>query len=148
VLGCLVPDDYMVKPFTCRAAPACPEICRDCWSWTGSTSARGVGGGYNVNLEDACNGPRGDLQLTALEGNLLDALTSSPPGAVTRRNCSRTCGDSSESKPGPSTTHRPAAGGFEEPISSAFRKRERARIHVRAESPSGATGLGDPGVAS
>jgi DNA-binding response OmpR family regulator len=89
VLGlALGADDYMIKPFHL------PELLlriqrmlqRTLWYVGQERTAREVTvAGYRVNLERLHGvGPRGELQLTALEANLLDVLTSEPNRVLSR----------------------------------------------------------------
>lgn len=81
-------DDYMVKPFHL------PELLlrirrmlqRTMWYVGQEPPVREVEvAGYMVDLERLTgSGPRGDLQLTALEANLLEALTAAPNRVLSR----------------------------------------------------------------
>ncbi len=81
-------DDYMVKPFHL------PELLlrirrmlqRTLWYVGREPPARElVIAGYRIDLERLQgSGPRGDLQLTALEANLLEVLASAPNRVLSR----------------------------------------------------------------
>jgi two-component system, OmpR family, alkaline phosphatase synthesis response regulator PhoP len=81
-------DDYMVKPFHL------PELLlrvrrtlqRTMWYVGHEPPPREVSvAGYKIDLERLHgSGPRGELQLTALEGNLLEVLTSAPNRVLSR----------------------------------------------------------------
>lgn len=81
-------DDYIVKPFHLRELLLRVErmIERTTWYATGATSVRQITvAGYMVDLENMTgSGPRGRLQLTALETDLLEALTSQPNRVFSR----------------------------------------------------------------
>jgi two-component system alkaline phosphatase synthesis response regulator PhoP len=81
-------DDYMVKPFHLRELLLRVErmLERTTWYAGGKTHARRVViDGYSIDLESlSATGPRGRLQLTALEASLLDTLTSQPKRVFSR----------------------------------------------------------------
>jgi two-component system, OmpR family, alkaline phosphatase synthesis response regulator PhoP len=75
-------DDYIIKPFHLRELLLRVErmIERTTWYATDARPARQIEiAGYVVDLEKLSgSGPRGRLQLTALEADLLEAMTSQP----------------------------------------------------------------------
>ena len=81
-------DDYLVKPFHLRELLLRVERMLERSSWyAGSRNpAREIEvAGYSVNLEQLSGaGPHGELQLTILEGRLLDVLTSEPNRVLSR----------------------------------------------------------------
>ena len=81
-------DDYLVKPFHLRELLLRVErmLERTTWYAAERPRQRRVSvGGYEVDLETLTgSGPRGPLQLTALEADLLDALTSEPNRVLSR----------------------------------------------------------------
>jgi two-component system alkaline phosphatase synthesis response regulator PhoP len=81
-------DDYMIKPFHLRELLLRVErmLTRATWYAGKEHSPRDVTiAGYKVDLEKLVGcGPRGPLQLTALEANLLEALTSQPNRVLSR----------------------------------------------------------------
>ena len=82
------PDDYMIKPFHLRELllSGADARTRRPGSPTRSIPSRTIAiAGYRMDLEMLRGeGPRGPLQLTALEADLLETLTSQPkdPRAV------------------------------------------------------------------
>lgn len=81
-------DDYVVKPFHLRELLLRVErmIERATWYGRGSIPQSIISiGGYEVDLDKLSGfGPRGPLQLTALEADLLKALTSQPNHVLSR----------------------------------------------------------------
>lgn len=81
-------DDYMVKPFHLRELLLRVErmIERTTWFADKEHPPQTVTiSGYHVDLEKLSGeGPRGPLQLTALEADLLKALTSQPNRVLSR----------------------------------------------------------------
>jgi DNA-binding response OmpR family regulator len=81
-------DDYMIKPFHLRELLLRVERILQRARWYAHTDARPSEisvAGFRVNLELLQgSGPRGQLQLTALEAGLLQALTSEPNRVLTR----------------------------------------------------------------
>lgn len=81
-------DDYMIKPFHLRELLLRVERMIERATWfvdTGHISEAVMIGGYRVDFENLNgDGPRGRLQLTALEAELLKALTSHPNRVLTR----------------------------------------------------------------
>jgi two-component system alkaline phosphatase synthesis response regulator PhoP len=81
-------DDYMVKPFHLRELLLRVERMLERTSWYGRDEppSRQIQiEGYVVDLETLSGyGPRGILQLTALEADLLAALTSQPNRVLSR----------------------------------------------------------------
>ena len=81
-------DDYMVKPFHLRELLLRVErmLERATWYAAGNSPHRNIViDGYTVDLDKLCvNGPRGPLQLTALEADLLETLTSQPNRILSR----------------------------------------------------------------
>jgi len=83
-------DDYMIKPFHLRELLLRVKrmLKRTTWYTPGGLPSRVVSiGRYQVDLEKMSGfGPRGPLQLTALEADLLEALTSQPNRVLSRGN--------------------------------------------------------------
>jgi DNA-binding response OmpR family regulator len=81
-------DDYVIKPFHLRELLLRVErmLERATWYAAREHPSRNVSvAGYSVDLEKLSgHGPRGTLQLTALEANLLEALTSQPNRVLSR----------------------------------------------------------------
>jgi len=81
-------DDYVIKPFHLRELLLRVErmLERTKWFAAGAVPSRKVSvGGYEVDFEKLTGtGPRGPLQLTALEADLLEALTSQPNRVLSR----------------------------------------------------------------
>jgi two-component system, OmpR family, alkaline phosphatase synthesis response regulator PhoP len=81
-------DDYIIKPFHLRELLLRVErmIERTTWYATDAHPARQIAiAGYIVDLEKLSgSGPRGRLQLTPLEADLLEALTSQPNRVLSR----------------------------------------------------------------
>ncbi|MBN1567988.1 MAG: response regulator transcription factor [Acidobacteria bacterium] len=81
-------DDYMIKPFHLRELLLRVErmIERTTWFADEEHPTQPIMiGGYRVDLETfSAEGPRGPLQLTALEAELLKALTSQPNHVFSR----------------------------------------------------------------
>jgi DNA-binding response OmpR family regulator len=81
-------DDYLVKPFHLRELLLRVRrmLQRSCWYKTGEGQERTVRvAGYEVNLDQlTVTGADRRLQLTALEGRLIDVLTSQPEQVVSR----------------------------------------------------------------
>jgi two-component system alkaline phosphatase synthesis response regulator PhoP len=81
-------DDYIVKPFHLRELLLRVERMIERTTWYANNERplqQVMVGGYRVDLEKlSAIGPRGQLQLTALEANLLDALTSQPNRVLSR----------------------------------------------------------------
>lgn len=81
-------DDYIVKPFHLRELLLRVDrmIERTTWYATDKRPARQISvAGYVIDLEKLSgSGPRGRLQLTALEADLLEALTSQPNHVLSR----------------------------------------------------------------
>ena len=81
-------DDYIIKPFHLRELLLRVERMLERATWynreKGPSGIITIGG-YQVDTEKlrGC-GPRGPLQLTALEANLLEALTSQPNRVISR----------------------------------------------------------------
>jgi two-component system, OmpR family, alkaline phosphatase synthesis response regulator PhoP len=82
-------DDYITKPFHLRELLLRVErmIERATWYLSHQPPPQQVKvAGYNVDIEKlSATGPRGHLHLTALEANLLAALTSQPNHVFSRR---------------------------------------------------------------
>jgi two-component system alkaline phosphatase synthesis response regulator PhoP len=79
-------DDYIVKPFHLRELLLRVErmIKRSSW-FAGKTSRNVIISGYRVDLDRLSgDGPRGPLQLTALEADLLEALIAQPNRVFSR----------------------------------------------------------------
>jgi DNA-binding response OmpR family regulator len=81
-------DDYMIKPFHLRELLLRVERMLERATWyavdTPSLNTLAIGE-YSVDLEKLnAAGPRGPLQLTALEASLLETLTSYPNHVFTR----------------------------------------------------------------
>lgn len=84
-------DDYMVKPFHLRELLLRVErmLQRAAWYAAAAPPPPHVIeiGKYRVDLDSLSGvGPRGPLQLTALEADLLEALTSQPNHVLTRKS--------------------------------------------------------------
>lgn len=81
-------DDYVIKPFHLRELLLRVErmLKRTTWFAGKERPSRDVTiAGYRVDLEKLTgSGPRGPLQLTALEADLLEALTSQPNRVLSR----------------------------------------------------------------
>jgi DNA-binding response OmpR family regulator len=81
-------DDYMVKPFHLRELLLRVERMLERTTWFADKEHPSQIieiAGYRVDLEKLSgNGPRGPLQLTALEADLLKALTSQPNRVLSR----------------------------------------------------------------
>jgi two-component system, OmpR family, alkaline phosphatase synthesis response regulator PhoP len=81
-------DDYIVKPFHLRELLLRVDrmIERTTWYAAAARPAREISiAGYIVDMDKLSGaGPRGPLQLTALEADLLQALTSQPNRVLTR----------------------------------------------------------------
>jgi two-component system alkaline phosphatase synthesis response regulator PhoP len=81
-------DDYIIKPFHLRELLLRVErmLERTTWYAEKEPPSRNVTvAAYTVDLEKLSGyGPRGPLQLTALEADLLDALTSQPNRVFSR----------------------------------------------------------------
>jgi two-component system alkaline phosphatase synthesis response regulator PhoP len=81
-------DDYMIKPFHLRELLLRVErmLERAKWYTAGDGRSRSVViDGYSIDLDKLSgSGPRGELQLTALEASLLETLTSQPNRVFSR----------------------------------------------------------------
>ncbi len=81
-------DDYMVKPFHLRELLLRVQrmLQRSQWYAGGVRPVRGISvAGHKVNLETLQGtGPRGEIQITTLEADLLALLTSEPNRVLTR----------------------------------------------------------------
>jgi two-component system alkaline phosphatase synthesis response regulator PhoP len=81
-------DDYLVKPFHLRELLLRVErmLERATWYAAGKAHARSVViDEYSIDLESlTATGPRGQLQLTALEASLLETMTSQPNRVFSR----------------------------------------------------------------
>jgi two-component system alkaline phosphatase synthesis response regulator PhoP len=81
-------DDYIVKPFHLRELLLRVErmMQRSSWYAPGPRLSRKVTvAGYVVDFDKlSCEGPGGSLQLTALEADLLETLTSQPNRVFSR----------------------------------------------------------------
>ena len=82
-------DDYMVKPFHLRELLLRVQRMLRRVSWYRDDAERRPRrvaiGAYTVDLDNlAAKGPQGELQLTALEGDLLAVLTEEPNRVLTR----------------------------------------------------------------
>lgn len=81
-------DDYIVKPFHLRELLLRVDrmVERTTWYATDTRPARRIAvAGYVIDLETLSGlGPHGQLQLTALEADLLEALTSQPNHVFSR----------------------------------------------------------------
>jgi DNA-binding response OmpR family regulator len=81
-------DDYIVKPFHLRELLLRVErmMQRSAWYAPGPRlSRKATVGGYVVDFDKlSCEGPGGSLQLTALEADLLETLTSQPNRVFSR----------------------------------------------------------------
>jgi two-component system, OmpR family, alkaline phosphatase synthesis response regulator PhoP len=82
-------DDYMIKPFHLKELLLRVErmLERATWYAAHNPPLRAVSiGNYQVDLEKLSGiGPRGRLQLTALEADLIEALTSHPNRVLSRK---------------------------------------------------------------
>lgn len=79
-------DDYIVKPFHLRELLLRVERMLERSNWYMEKPSRKMSvGGYKVDIERLSGyGPRGPLQLTALEANLLETLASQPNRVFSR----------------------------------------------------------------
>jgi two-component system alkaline phosphatase synthesis response regulator PhoP len=81
-------DDYMIKPFHLRELLLRVRrmLERSSWYVDSKSPPRELSvADYTVNLEQlSCVGPRGNLQLTALEAKLLEVLASEPNRVLSR----------------------------------------------------------------
>jgi DNA-binding response OmpR family regulator len=81
-------DDYLVKPFHLRELLLRVRrmLQRSCWYADRAEPQRTLSvAGYTVNFDQlTATGPRGELQLTALEARLLEVLASQPDSVVSR----------------------------------------------------------------
>jgi two-component system, OmpR family, alkaline phosphatase synthesis response regulator PhoP len=81
-------DDYIIKPFHLRELLLRVERMLERATWYGREKGPAgiiAIGGYQVDTEKLSGyGPRGPLQLTALEVDLLEALTSQPNRVISR----------------------------------------------------------------
>jgi two-component system, OmpR family, alkaline phosphatase synthesis response regulator PhoP len=81
-------DDYLVKPFHLRELLLRVRrmLQRRCWYADAVEPQREVTvAGYTINFDQlTATGPRGKLQLTALEARLLEVLTAQPNRLVSR----------------------------------------------------------------
>ncbi len=81
-------DDYMIKPFHLRELLLRVERMLERTTWYAANTPPPqplVIGRYSVDLEKLSgSGPRGPLQLTALEAGLLETLTTHPNHVFTR----------------------------------------------------------------
>jgi two-component system alkaline phosphatase synthesis response regulator PhoP len=79
-------DDYIIKPFHLRELLLRVERMIERSSWyAGKFSRNVIIAGYSVDLDRLTgHGPRGSLQLTALEANLLEALIAHPNQVFSR----------------------------------------------------------------
>ncbi len=81
-------DDYMIKPFHLRELLLRVKrmLQRSAWYLKDKEASREIEiAGYRVSLEQlTASGPRGDLQLTALEADLLEALAAEPNRVLSR----------------------------------------------------------------
>jgi two-component system alkaline phosphatase synthesis response regulator PhoP len=81
-------DDYLVKPFHLRELLLRVRrmLQRSCWYAERTEPERVIHvAGFAVNLDQlTATGPRGKMQLTALEARLLEVLTSQPNRVVSR----------------------------------------------------------------
>ena len=81
-------DDYIVKPFHLRELLLRVERMLERTTWysgSGPSTRKIAIGSYHADLENLRGyGPRGPLQLTALEADLLEALTSQPNRVISR----------------------------------------------------------------
>ena len=96
-------DDYMVKPFHLRELLLRVQrmLQRSNWYVDGKRRPREITVvGYTIDLEKLQgNGPRGELQITALEAELLAALTAEPNRVLSRAELlERVWGYSSEAE--------------------------------------------------
>jgi DNA-binding response OmpR family regulator len=96
-------DDYMVKPFHLKELLLRVQrmLQRSNWYVDGKRRPREITVvGYTIDLEKLQgNGPRGELQITALEAELLAALTAEPNRVLSRAELlERVWGYSSEAE--------------------------------------------------
>ncbi len=79
-------DDYIIKPFHLRELLLRVERMLERSNWYMEKPSRKISvGGYKVDIERLSGyGPRGPLQLTALEANLLETLISQPNRVFSR----------------------------------------------------------------
>jgi DNA-binding response OmpR family regulator len=81
-------DDYLVKPFHLRELLLRVRrmLQRSCWYADRAEVQRTLSvAGYLINFDQlTATGPRGRLQLTALEARLLEVLASQPDSVVSR----------------------------------------------------------------
>jgi DNA-binding response OmpR family regulator len=81
-------DDYMIKPFHLRELLLRVQRMLQRADWYAGQDRRHREisvAGYTVNLENLTGkGPKGELQLTALEANLLEVLTAEPNRVLSR----------------------------------------------------------------
>jgi len=81
-------DDYLIKPFHLRELLLRVRrmLQRSCWYADRAEPERVTQiAGYTINFDQlTATGPRGKLQLTALEARLLEVLTSQPDHVVSR----------------------------------------------------------------
>jgi two-component system alkaline phosphatase synthesis response regulator PhoP len=81
-------DDYMIKPFHLRELLLRVQRMLERTSWYAGNERplrELVIAGYKVDLEKLSgSGPRGELQFTALEASLLEALTAQPNRILSR----------------------------------------------------------------
>jgi two-component system alkaline phosphatase synthesis response regulator PhoP len=79
-------DDYIVKPFHLRELLLRVQRMLERATWYSQRPAREIEiAGYKVNLDQLTGeGPRGALQLTALEANLLEMLANEPSRVFSR----------------------------------------------------------------
>jgi DNA-binding response OmpR family regulator len=81
-------DDYMIKPFHLRELLLRVRRMLERRGWYADSKGpvREIEvAGYRINLEQlSAAGPRGDLQLTALEARLLDVMASEPNRVLSR----------------------------------------------------------------
>jgi DNA-binding response OmpR family regulator len=79
-------DDYIIKPFHLRELLLRVQRMLERSNWyAGKPTQKLSIGGYKVDIERLSGyGPRGPLQLTALEANLLEKLTSQPNRVFSR----------------------------------------------------------------
>jgi two-component system alkaline phosphatase synthesis response regulator PhoP len=79
-------DDYIIKPFHLRELLLRVErmLKRSSW-YTGKSSRKITVAGYRIDIDKLSgHGPRGPLQLTALEADLLETLISHPNRVFSR----------------------------------------------------------------
>ena len=79
-------DDYIIKPFHLRELLLRVERMLERSNWYTEKPPQNVSvAGYKVDIEKLSgSGPRGSLQLTALEANLLETLISKPNHVFSR----------------------------------------------------------------